>query len=626
MAAIYGEIGIHEENEYKKYFNNYKFDSFKELVYDNVLFSCYHQYFTKEDEYELMPRKNDSILIMCDVILDNRDELIRIFSVGNDIADSVLVELSYKKWGTDCPRYLYGDFAFAIYDFNQDFLFLARDQLGKKILYYTFTGGSFKFSTIIGSISQNQSTLNKSYLRKMIAVNMVMNNPTEDETIYEKIFMLKPAHTLILKDNNIITKCYWNLKKTKKYKSVEEAYSDFRNVYSKAISSCLRTNGEIGISLSGGLDSSSVVCIAAEILKKDRKKIYGYTSIPDLEYNLNIPRDISFDESNIVKLIDDKLTNLECCFVDSKGKSAISEKCDIEQINEQPVKFLSNGFWIKDIYSLASERGCKILLNGQSGNFCVSYGNTYKYYYSLISRFKFRSFYTIVSQYCKSQSISRKKYFKRIFSEFIKHEKFNILSYINIYNKLNMIELEDLATELKSFHETGKPSTNVNIVLKEMCNPILLNQMAESETKFGLRYKILQRDPTRDVRLIECCYNFPIDAFNFKGYTRTLIKEGLKDIVPREVLQSRVKGVQGGDFLFRIKNEWESQINIVKLQIEENDYLNDYLDVDSFKKILDKYGDIKSSTNLDDRIEISQILSTIYIIDFIVKSKEKEIE
>lgn len=624
MAAIYGSIGLSDSNNYKQYFDKYSFDDFASIDYGRVHFACFHQYFTHEDMADILPRKCENLLITCDAIIDNRLELIHELELESNVSDSMLIQIAYEKWGEDCPKHLYGDFAFAIYDIKKDQLFLARDQLGKKILYYSLRDGIFKFSTLLKGIAQNSFNHNKVYIKNMLALNMVMNNPNKTSTIYEGIFMLQPGHSLTFNNDRVVIKQFWKLKRTKKYKNFDTAIEDFKRTYEMAVRSRLRTHGEVGISLSGGLDSTSVACLAANHLANSNKFLYGYTSIADKDLDIKTRESITFDESDMVKLLTDKYENMICTFLDSKGKSAISEQDEIEDIQEQPVKFLSNGFWLNDIYHMASQDNCKVLLNGQAGNFCVSYGNIYQYYFNLLSKLKWNKFITVANNYCKKNGVGRKRFLKHLIENFTNYEKFDINNYLTTYHQLSQKEISDLASNIKSFHNAGKPSADIKRVIREMCNPILLNQMAESETKYGLKHKILLRDPTRDTRLIECCYNFDVEAFNKEGYSRTLIVEGLKDMIPEPVLSSRIKGVQGGDFVHRLIPHWHSKTKHIRGLISNNDFISEYIDVKSFMEAVECYSDISDKLSLEDGIEIGNLLSAMFVIEYIVESKKRE--
>ena len=134
----------------------YKLDSTHVWNRNNIFFGCGIQYITAESRTEVLPLfdENIGLAITADAIIDNREELLSTLHIKDegDISDSRLIMLAYEKWGEECPKYIMGDYAFAIWDEKRKELFCARDHVGKRTFYYYFNDGTFYFCTVIKPI------------------------------------------------------------------------------------------------------------------------------------------------------------------------------------------------------------------------------------------------------------------------------------------------------------------------------------------------------------------------------------------------------------------------------------------------------------------------------------------
>ena len=110
-----------------------------------------------------------------------------------------------------------------------------------------------------------------------------MHNSEATETIYKEIYQLEPAHYMVITKNNIVKNKYWNpLKDVKplKLKNHDEYVKRFLEIFEEAVKCRLRTVGQVGIMVSGGLDSGSIAAIASKELKKEEKVLNGYSFLP----------------------------------------------------------------------------------------------------------------------------------------------------------------------------------------------------------------------------------------------------------------------------------------------------------------------------------------------------------
>src|SRR3989344_4095522 len=180
-------------------------------------------------------------------------------------SDTEVIIAAYQKWGKECVKYFNGMFAFALWDEKKQELFLARDPIGIKPLYYFWDGKKFIFSSEIKAILETgvPRQLNKKALEHYFRVLYL----PEPHTMFENIFKLPPAHWAVLKDKKLVIEQYWKVEDEKieipsNQKQLEEMV---RNKVQSAVTRQLVSDRPLGVYLSGGIDSSVVLdCMSKE--------------------------------------------------------------------------------------------------------------------------------------------------------------------------------------------------------------------------------------------------------------------------------------------------------------------------------------------------------------------------
>jgi asparagine synthase (glutamine-hydrolysing) len=193
--------------------------------------------------------------------------------------DEELILDAYETWGEDCVKHLIGDFAFAISD--GDKLFCARDHFGVKPFFYTHAGGDFKFSSTLNDLRGISNTLNEIAVGDYLLFGVNQDNST---TIFKDIQRLPPGHTLTVTNNAIKIRRYWapSLPAEVRYRDSESYVERFSELFSHAVKDRLRTD-RVAISMSGGLDSTSLAAIASEHAEVAGFTVVYDTLIPDEE-------------------------------------------------------------------------------------------------------------------------------------------------------------------------------------------------------------------------------------------------------------------------------------------------------------------------------------------------------
>jgi len=192
--------------------------------------------------------------------LEIRKELEKKGHIYFSNTDTETVIHAYEEYGFDCLKLFNGCFAFALYDSNKKIIFLARDRLGIKPLYYTFYNNNLLFASEIKAILKFKEIKKELNLQALNSYLTYFAN-IDSETIFKGIYKLKPAHYLIYDGKNKIVKKYWSLKLETEKKPLSYFIKKLRNNLKRAVD--LRLMGEVPLCvyLSGGIDSSTIVAL-----------------------------------------------------------------------------------------------------------------------------------------------------------------------------------------------------------------------------------------------------------------------------------------------------------------------------------------------------------------------------
>jgi asparagine synthase (glutamine-hydrolysing) len=219
----------------------------------------------------------------------------------NTHSDTETIVHLYEEEGELCLRKLNGMFAFVIWDARRELLFCARDRMGQKPFYYTIQGDQFIFGSELKALLAHpdvRRTLSFPSLSKYLAFEYV----PAPLTIFENIYKLEPGHFFIIDftrppqlRRRIIPQPYWDIRFDKADFTFEEAVRAFVDAYRESVRRRLISDVPLGVFLSGGIDSSSLVAMMAQMMPPKEIKTFCITF-----------QEKSFDESGYARLVADR--------------------------------------------------------------------------------------------------------------------------------------------------------------------------------------------------------------------------------------------------------------------------------------------------------------------------------
>ena len=305
--------------------------------------------------------------ITADVRLDNRAELCALLHEPAHASDSHLVLRAYLRWGEACVEHLLGDFAFAIWDANRRSLFCARDHIGVKPFYYHYRPGR-----LFACASEIKALLALGDVPRTLNVTRVADYLTpvlEDPaiTFYDAIVRLPAAHRLVITRERARLERYWQLDPEREVRPASDAAcaDEFRAIFTAAVRDRLHSDRPVASLLSGGLDSSSIACVARDLLRAG-----GAGPLPTFSALFeNVP---SMDER---RFIDAVLTSggFDPAFVHADRLSPLTGIDAMLRAEDEPF-YAPNLYMHWALYALAASRSIGAILDGFDGDTTVSHG------------------------------------------------------------------------------------------------------------------------------------------------------------------------------------------------------------------------------------------------------------
>lgn len=294
--------------------------------------------------------------------LEIRQELARDGVVFRSHSDTEVVLEAYKRWGVDCVEHFNGMYAFALYDQTRGKLFCARDRYGEKPFLYSFGKDFFAFASEYKALLQHPGiSLDHDEWRLIRAAHSAGTGLDGDrQTVFRAVQQLLPGEAMEVDVNSLRHRIwrYWCIEPVELREGVDEraVFDEFRELLTDAVRLRLRSDVPVGSCLSGGLDSSAIVCIARGLLG------------PEATYNTFTGRfpGTPADEWHYARRVIEA-TGVQSHVVEPTVERFLEDLPEFIWYNELPVGS-SSQFAQWCVFRLAKERGVTVLLDGQGAD------------------------------------------------------------------------------------------------------------------------------------------------------------------------------------------------------------------------------------------------------------------
>ncbi len=436
--------------------------------------------------------------------------------------DTEVIIAAYQEWGEACLDKFNGMFAFVIYDTKTKDIFGARDRYGIKPFYYYQDSERFIFASEIKSILP---LLEKKEPNDDLIYDYLLYNRTDhtEDTFFKSIKKLQHGSWLRIIQNDVATQRWYNLfDKVKESKELSpEAY---RDLFKESLKLRLRADVPVGVSLSGGIDSS---CITTSLINDF--KLYDLNT-----FSAVFGKEEETDESEFVDEFRPMVKNMY--FTSPNADTFYNDFENFIDTHNEPTPGLGPYAQYK-VMELASKH-VTVTLDGQGADEQLA-GYHYffgSYYIELIRKVKLWRFISENIQYFK------------------KHKTTDALKYFTYYllpaSIQNKINSQIYPSIHKEFLNSNKSSSEINKMLYEPKNltesliqhfEYKLEHLLRWDDLNAMHFSIESRVPFLDYRLVEATLATPSNQKINIGETKHLLREALKDILPDKITQRKDK-------------------------------------------------------------------------------------
>lgn len=437
--------------------------------------------------------------------------------------DTEVVLAAYQKWGKSCLDKFNGMFAFVIFDKDTKQIFAARDRFGIKPFYYYQDEEKFIFASEIKSILP---LLKSRSINNSIVLDYVAYNRTDhtNKTFFNGIKKLRHGYTLLINKTKIDFVQWYSLRDKIKDKKTILSRDEYQEILTDSVKLRLRSDVRVGVSLSGGLDSSSITSLVLN--KLNLPNISSFSAV----YNTNE----SYDEYEFIKLYSSQMDNMFYTY--PSKETFLNDYKEFIGSHSEPVNDVGSYIQYK-VMELVSKH-VKVVLDGQGADEQLGgYHNFFgSYYKELLNSGKLLKFikenFHYLSQHKSPEAL---KYF--------------IYYILPIKLKKSTNKLAKGSINKEFFNSYSKDSS----IISDIYHPLSLHDSLIQHFEYKLehllkwddinsmKFSIESRVPFLDYRLVEASLNLPSDLILKNGTTKYLLRESMKDILPKKIVERKDK-------------------------------------------------------------------------------------
>lgn len=471
--------------------------------------------------------------------IELRDDLKKKGYKFKSLCDTEVILASYAFYGTECLQHFDGMFAFALWDEQEQTLFCARDRFGEKPFYFINGTEEFLFASEMKALwpAESQKLVDNSMLLKYITIGLTQPASNSFNTFYTGIYKLPRAHFLTLNLKEVNSKltyeiiCYWDIDKESIIKIREEdAIEQFQQLLATSVKRRLRSDVPLGTSLSGGLDSSSIVATLKELLPETSSQKTFSAVFPNFEK----------DESRQIKIVTEKF-GLRSLTTTPTEADLIKDFEKLAYHQEEP--FQSSSIYAQfKVYELARQHNVTVLLDGQGADETLAGYHKYYHWYwqELIAKGEWR---LVGKEISEAKALGA-------------NAEWNIKNYLAAYlPRLTAKQLEKKALgQVKKHsqitHDFLSSSENkIEKPVVDRLNDILYFNTMQNGLEELLRYADRNsmahsrevRLPFLNHELVQFVFSLPSHYKIKQGWTKWILRKAMDNNLPNEIVWRKDK-------------------------------------------------------------------------------------
>jgi len=607
MSIIFGLVGPNgrpadeDLDRMRRAYGDFPSDDSFMWCHDEVGMGVIQQRLTPESSHETFPQRSGCgcHIFISHARLDNRLELLRLLDVPPDTApfipDSALVAAAFERWGDAFAERLAGDWVAAVWSRDRRRLLIAMGPLANCSLFYTTEHPVFAFSSTIHGLTalpwvDAAPDINSfGYYFFTGTVHLV-----RESSLLRGIRSLPPGNMMILERGNTLVREFWNLEQVcpLRLRDDREYLEAFLEQYRRAVTCRLRSPGDVAATLSGGLDSGSVVALAAEILRPEGRQLPVFSSVPRFDLTGCIPPGRCGDETPYIQATAETAGNVRVNFLQSEAVTPIAAISAITKA-AGPIIGAVNSFWMLDVMLTCRRWGKKVLLTGQGGNSTVSWSGSGYWRDYLDSSSPCA---TITSLVRWARGLGARNSAKHLLKALLPDSGIAALMHLRKHSPPSKKYLAFTPFRSEYIRSLGLDQHFTRLdyhclrrsreMRREFIN-MSAGVSARIWSQLAVVHGVDVRDPTMDKELVEFLVSIPEYLYCLDSMGRGLIRHGMADQLPDKVRHPLKRGLQGADIIHRIR-ESADEVFAVLDDLERCTTTREILDLSTMRKVADR--------------------------------------
>ncbi len=544
-----------------------------------------------EDRFDQQPLTAPGVsCLVADVRLDNRAELESALGLSaTAMADSSLLLAAWQRWGEQCVDHLTGAFSFAVWNEQEQHLFLARDHTGERPLFYASAENWFAFASMpkgLHGLPFMAAEVDEDYLARYLTLS---NIPIE-QTIFRHVRRLPSGCALSVRRGKTRLWRHWQTTQLKDLRlGSPEAYLDcFRERFDRGVRARLRTTGKVGAQLSGGLDSGSVAATAAHLLAAEGRELTCFTAVPRAEFSPLVSTTHFDDEGTAAAEVAAMYPNMHHVLVDSSTTSFLDILDHNNDLYNHPCFGPSNEVWLNAIFDRARAMGITVMLNGNCGNSTISYDGMHAF----SAWFRAGEWATLArvgrqltAGRASVRSIVRNAVWPSLPFWLRSKTDPHMRGFSLDYSILRPEIAKQLDLERAAYRDLNEISPDGRTMLRTLVEH---GDVADTPIAAQGGWQMDLRDPTYDRHVVEFCLTVPLEEFLRDGQQRSLARRAMVGRLPQSTLSRTQRGRQSADWHMNLAGVRERMKMEVE-RLQRSPLASRLLDVTRMRSLIEEW-------------------------------------